>query len=94
MRAVKKKKKSIFLRIALLAFSVYVIVMLIQLQLQINESERDIDGYDQKIAAYVRMNEDLQNKSDNYEKYQEQQARKQGLTRPEESYGIGREGRH
>ena len=59
MRAVKKKKKSIFLRIALLAFSVYVIVMLIQLQLQIN-------------------------KSDNYEKYQEQQARKQGLTRPEE----------
>ncbi len=58
--------------------------MLIQLQLQINESERDIDGYDQKIAAYVRMNEDLQNKSDNYEKYQEQQARKQGLTRPEE----------
>ena len=73
MRAVKKKKKSIFLRIALLAFSVYVIVMLIQLQLQINE-----------IAAYVRMNEDLQNKSDNYEKYQEQQARKQGLTRPEE----------
>ena len=88
MRAVKKKKKSIFLRIALLAFSVYVIVMLIQLQLQINESERDIDGYDQKIAAYVRMNEDLQNKSDNYEKYQEQQARKKGLTKPNETIII------
>ncbi len=83
MRAVKKKKKSIFLRIALLAFSVYVIVMLISSNCRLMKA-RDIDGYDQKIAAYVRMNEDLQNKSDNYEKYQEQQARKQGLTRPEE----------
>ena len=35
------------------------------------------------------MNEDLQNKSDNYEKYQEQQARKQGLTRPEELILVG-----
>ena len=84
MRAVKKKKKSIFLRIALLAFSVYVIVMLIQLHFQIVESQKKIDGIDQQIAAYQRVNEDLQNKSDNYEKYQEQQARKQGLTRPDE----------
>lgn len=85
MRAVKKKKKSIILRIALLAFSVYVIVMLIQLQLQISESQKEIDGTNQNIAAYTRMIEDLQNKSDNYEKYQEQLARKQGLTRPDET---------
>ena len=87
MRAVKKKK-SIFLRIALLAFSVYVIVMLIQLQFQIVESQKKIDGIDQQIAAYQRINEDLQNKSDNYETYQEQQARKQGLTKPNETIII------
>lgn len=84
MRAVKKKK-SIFLRIALLAFAVYVIVMLIQLQLQIGESQRELDGYDQQIAAYERVRDDLQMKSDNYEKYQDQQARKQGLTKPDET---------
>ncbi len=87
MRAVKKKK-SIFLRIALLAFSVYVIVMLIQLQFQIVESQKKIDGIDQQIAAYQRVNEDLQNKSDNYETYQEQQARKKGLTKPNETIII------
>ena len=87
MRAVKKKK-SIFFRIALLAFSVYVIVMLIQLQFQIVESQKKIDGIDQQIAAYQRVNEDLQNKSDNYETYQEQQARKKGLTKPNETIII------
>ena len=87
MRAVKKRK-SIFLRIALLAFSVYVIVMLIQLQFQIVESQKKIDGIDQQIAAYQRVNEDLQNKSDNYETYQEQQARKKGLTKPNETIII------
>ena len=87
MRAVKKKK-SIFLRIALLAFSVYVIVMLIQLQFQIVESQKKIDGIDQQIAAYQRVNEDLQNKSDNYETYQAQQARKKGLTKPNETIII------
>ena len=37
MKSAKKKKKSIFLRIALLAFSVYVVVTLVKLQLEIRD---------------------------------------------------------
>ncbi len=88
MKAVKKKKKSIFLRIALLAFSIYTIVMLIQLQLQISEKKEDIADLEQKIADQQRANEDLQLKNDHYESYLDQEARKQGLSKPGESIYV------
>lgn len=80
----KRKKKSIFLRIALLAFSVYVIVMLVQLQLEIGQRQQQIDSYAAAIEKQKKLNEDIQEKSDNYEKYLEQQARDQNMVRPGE----------
>ena len=59
MKVDRKRKKSIFLRLALLAFSIYVIMQLL------------ID--------------DQKNKMENYESYQEQQARENGQARPGES---------
>ncbi|MCI9415309.1 MAG: hypothetical protein HFJ79_09070 [Clostridiales bacterium] len=84
MKAVKKKKKSIFLRIALLAFSVYVIVTLVQLQLQIGNEQQRLNKLDEDIQRQVSLNEDIQNKTDNYEQYLEQRARERGMARPGE----------
>lgn len=78
MKAEKKRKKSIFLRLALLAFSIYVIVMLLQLQMELGQSQRQLDNVDQEIKNMQLLNDDLKNKMENYEAYQEQQARENG----------------
>ena len=49
MKVDRKRKKSIFLRLALLAFSIYVIVMLLQLQMELGASQRQLDNYDQDV---------------------------------------------
>ena len=85
MKAEKRKKKSIFLRIALLAFSVYVIVMLVQLQMELSARERDLDNLNQAIQNQQMMVEDAKNQNENYEDYLEQQAREQGYARPGET---------
>ena len=83
-RKTKKKKKSIFLRVALLAFSVYAIVMLAQLQMELANREKDEQTIDQQIEDQKRLNEDLKLKNEDYEKFLEEQAREQGLARPGE----------
>lgn len=85
MKADKRKKKSIFLRIALLAFSVYVIVMLVQLQMELSARERDLNNLNQTIQNQKMMNEDLKNQAENHENYLDQQAREQGYARPGET---------
>ena len=85
MKAEKKRKKSIFLRLALLAFSIYVIVMLLQLQMELGASQRQLDNYDQEIKNMQLLIDDQKNKMENYESYQEQQARENGQARPGES---------
>ena len=67
--AAKRMKKSIFLRIALIAFSVYVVVMLVQLQMEITEKKNQIAALDEQISTYEKINDDLQKQSDNYEYY-------------------------
>lgn len=84
MKAEKKKKKSIFLRIALLAFSVYVIVALVSLQVQLNQRRADEAALQNEIERQERINEDLKNKTQNSEEYLEQQARENGMARPGE----------
>ena len=85
MRAEKRKKKSIFLRIALLAFSVYVIIMLVQLQRELGQRQQDLNTLEQSLKNQQALNEDLKNKTENYETYLDQQARDQGYSRPGES---------
>ena len=84
MKADRRKKKSVFLRIALLAFSVYVIVMLVQLQMELSQRQKTLNNLEQSIQNQLRLNEDLQNKSENYQTYLEQQARNQGMAVPGE----------
>ena len=78
----KKRKRSLFLRIALLVFSVYVIITLIQLQLTINDKQAEINETSDSITDYQRENEALQNKVDNPDQYLDQQAREQGYVNP------------
>lgn len=85
MKANPKRKKSIFLRLALLAFSIYVIVMLLQLQMELGQSQQQLDNYDQEIKNMQLLVDDKKNKLKNYEAYQEQQARENGQARPGET---------
>lgn len=81
---VKRKKKNILLRIALLAFSIYVIVMLAQLQLEIREKQKQIDSLNASITTQRKVNENLTRQTENLEQYLEQQAREQGWALPGE----------
>ena len=84
MKSAKKKKKSIFLRIALLAFSVYVVVTLVQLQLEIRDRREELSTKASEIGRQRRVNEDLENKNQNTDEALDQQARENGKARPGE----------
>ena len=74
-QATKKKKRNIFLRIALLIFAVYIVVTLIQLQLQINDTQAKIND---KLIEKTELSEQIEekkNKLENSERYLEEQAR-------------------
>lgn len=79
-----KKKKSILLRVALIAFSIYVVIMMVQLQLELDASQKLLQGVNDKIAAQQRINEDLETKNQNLEQHLEQEAREQGYAKPGE----------
>jgi cell division protein FtsB len=85
---VAKKKKSVILRVALLAFSVYVIVSMVQLQLQLNRGQEKLDDIKTRYTEAKENNIALQDKLDGYEEYLEQQARKQGLVKPGETVFV------
>ena len=78
----KKKKRNLFLRIAVLVFAVYIIVTLIQLQLTINDKQSEINETSEAITDKQRENDDLQHKLDNPDQYLDQQARDQGYVHP------------
>lgn len=78
------KKRSRLLLVAVLVFGVYVAVMLTQLQMELNERQQVLDDVTTQIAETERLNEDLQDKLENYEKYLEEQVRQQGMARPGE----------
>lgn len=84
----RKKKRSIFLRVALLAFSVYVVVTLVQLQLELKEKKEQENALRTEIERQERLNEDLQNMLENPEEYQEQQARENGKAYPGEQIYV------
>lgn len=83
-RPMKRRRRNHILFAALLVFGVYVVVMLTQLQLELNERQAVLDGVNTQIEEQQRINEDLQDKIDNYEKYLEEQVRQQGMARPGE----------
>ena len=84
MKAVKRKKKSIFLRIALIAFSIYIAAVVIYLQMEINALEKNNSDLDSTTARQTIVNEDLQKQNDNPNQYLEKNAREQGYAKPGE----------
>lgn len=84
----KRKKKSIFLRIALAAFSIYVVIMLIQLQLEINNRQKKIAELNANAEQLSKEIEELEHKNNNYEDYLEEKAR-ENMARQGETIYIG-----
>lgn len=60
MKAVKKKKKSVLLRLACIAFGVYVAVSLVQLQMDIGRSKESLAQVNQQIQEQTLKNQELQ----------------------------------
>ena len=84
----KKKRKNIFLRIALLAAAVYAIVSLIQGQLQLEQKLQELDEMIALNEQGAAVKEQLQEMVDNSDSYLEEQAREQGMVLPGESVFI------
>lgn len=80
-----KRNKNIILRVAIVAFTVYVVVSMVQLQLQLSNAQERLDKLNEQTAKQVEVNEVLQDQIDNSDAYKEQQARKQGMARPGET---------
>lgn len=78
----KKKKKNLLIRFALLLLAGYIAVLFVNLQMQINEKQTEIDRKQAQIHEYQNLNEDLQNKLDNPNAYLDQEARKNGYVKP------------
>ncbi|MDD2418522.1 MAG: septum formation initiator family protein [Oscillospiraceae bacterium] len=85
----KKKKKSIFLRIALAAFSVYVVVMLIQLQLEFSDKQKVYAQKSENAEKLKKENEELGEQNQDYTIYLEKKARERNLARPGETVYVG-----
>lgn len=79
-RTTGRKKKSIFLRIALVVFAIYAIVMLIQVQLEISAREQTLADKQQLAAQLGAENSDMESQMENPDKLQEEQAYKDGYT--------------
>lgn len=60
MKAIKTKKKSVLLRLACIAFGVYVAVSLVQLQMDIGRSKESLDQVNQQIQEQTLKNQELQ----------------------------------
>ena len=80
-----KRRKSTMLRVAVVAFAVYVVVSIIQLSLQINNAQERLDNMNAQTAAQLEENAALQEQIDNSDGYKEQQAYKQGKAKPGET---------
>ena len=88
MRVVKPKKKSLLLRVALLALAIYIVVSLVQLQLQFDAKEREHEAKCAQLEKQLEINRVLLNEVENSDAYLEQQARKQGMAKPGETILI------
>lgn len=85
MHLVKPRKKSMLIRLAVLAASVYVVVVLVQYVTKFDETQRRLDELVAQCEEQENKNVVLQDKLDGYEEYLEQQARKQGMAKPGET---------
>lgn len=93
MKAAEQKKtnKGFFLKIAAVAFAVYLLFSLISMQADINEKKNELDAVRQQYTESLIRNEELQKTLDSYgtDEFIEEQAReKLGYAYPEEHFYI------
>lgn len=87
----KKPKKGFFLKIAAIAFAVYLLISLISMQSSINHKKNELDDLRQQYTESLIRNEELQKTLDSYgtDEFIEEQAReKLGYAYPEEHFYI------
>ena len=87
----KKPKKAIFLRIAAIAFGIYVLYSLISTQAAINRKNTELNQLRQEYTENLIRNEELQKTLDSYgtDEFIEEQAReKLGYAYPDEHFYI------
>ena len=83
--------KAIFIRIAVIAFAVYLLYSLIATQAQINKKSSELDTKKQEYTESLIRNEELQKTLDSYgtDTFFEEQAREiLGYAHPEEHFYI------
>ena len=73
----KKPKKGLFLKIAAIAFAVYLLISLISMQSSINHKKNELDDLRQQYTESLIRNEELQKTLDSYgtDEFIEEQAR-------------------
>ena len=87
----KKPKNGLFLRIAVIAFAVYLLYSLISIQANISTKRNELDNIRQQYTESLIRNEELQKTLDSYgtNEFIEEQAReKLGYAYPEEHFYI------
>lgn len=87
----KKTKPNLFLRVAAIAFVVYLLISLISTQANINAKKDELDEVRQQYTESLIRNEELQKTLDSYgtDEFIEEQAReKLGYAYPEEHFYI------
>lgn len=87
----KKPKNGLFIKIAAIAFAVYLLYSLISMQASISQKQNELDTLRQQYTESLIRNEELQKTRDSYgtDEFIEEQAReKLGYAYPEEHFYI------
>ena len=87
----KKTKNGFFLKMAAVAFAVYLLFSLISMQANINKKQNELDQVRQQYTESLIRNEELQKTLDSYgtDEFIEEQAReKLGYAYPDEHFYI------
>lgn len=87
----QKRKKNLLLRVAVIAFGVYLLYSMIATQANISEKKAELDTLRQEYSEMLIRNEELQKTLDSYgtDEFIEEQARsKLGYAYPDEHFYI------
>ena len=76
------------LRVAVLAFAVYVVVSIVQMTLQLNAMEEKVAVLNAQAQVVETNKAALEEKIENYSAHLEQQAREQGMAKPGETIFV------
>lgn len=85
MHVVKSKKKSVLLRIALVALAVYIVASFFRLRLELNEREQVLQDSSNSVQAKKDQIVVLNDKLNNADNDVEQSVREKGMAKPGES---------